>query len=139
MKKRIIIRLVSAGLMIIVGTNIYIISRHDIIFFKWIPASIIDAMRSSFLNSLPRLSDFVVYSLPDGLWYGALLLFQSVFLDNTHISKSIYWFSIILPFIWEILQIRDHVPGTFDPMDLLVYFFVITIFLIFSYNRHAQK
>lgn len=49
------------------------------------------------------LEYFVVYCLPDGLWYGALLIFQSVFLGKSFVSKSIDWFSTILPFVWEML------------------------------------
>lgn len=137
LKYTLFIRLVSAGLMIITGTIIYIIARsRDIIFFNWIPTSIIEVFRDCSIDVNSLAGYFIVYCLPDGLWYGALLLLQSALLDKSIISKSIYRISIILPFVWEILQIRKDVPGTFDPMDLMAYFFIIILFITFSNNHH---
>ncbi len=120
MKRHLIIRLVATSLMIILGAIIYIVSRRNIIFFDWLPTSIIEAVRD--VGIYPYGMDyFVVFCLPDGLWYGALLLFQHTFLAKSAISKFLYWISIILPFVWEILQIHKYVPGTFDFMDLLTY------------------
>lgn len=132
LKKFIIIRLVAAGLMIIAGAIIYLISRHDIIFFRWLPASIIAAFEEYSIASSSPLGYFIVYCLPDGLWYGALLLVQSTLTGETFTSRIIYWISIALPFIWEIMQTHRAIPGTFDPLDLCVYFLIATIFITFS-------
>ncbi len=124
-----IIRLVISGLMIIIGTIIYITSRSDIIFFKWIPESLINIFRCNIINSNSKLGYLIVYCFPDGLWYGALLLVQRTFLSKSCKSRSIYWISITLPFILELIQIHTSIPGTFDPLDIGVYF-IIAIFFI---------
>lgn len=124
--------------MLSVGAVIYIISRNDIIFFDWIPCSFFEKLKFLALDDTSMLGYFVVYCLPDGLWYGALLVFQSIFLGKGFVSRCLYWISIILPFVWEVLQIREDVSGTFDAMDLLVYFLTLTIFIIFSHNRYEQ-
>lgn len=139
MNKFPIIRPVIAGLMILSGALIYIIYRRDIIFIGWIPKSIIDSIKTLSANDVLSPGYFIIYCLPDGLWYGALLIYQSAFLGKSWVSKIIYHISIILPFAWELLQILDYVPGTFDPMDLLVYALVLIIFLIVSKKRHDKK
>lgn len=132
-----IIRLVIAGLMILVGACIYVISRCNIVFFQWLPVSVIDTFREYTLDSNSPLKYFVVYCLPDGLWYGALLLVQSTLIVKSFKGRIIYWISIVLPFIWEMLQVYSAFPGTFDPMDLLVYFLILIIVIIGS-KKTAQ-
>lgn len=128
----IIIRLVVASLMIITGAIIYIISRHDIIFFRWLPVSVIDSFREYSIDSNSSLGYLTVYCLPDGLWYGALLLVQSTLIGKSFTSRIIFWISIALPFVWEILQVHRAIPGTFDPMDLCVYFLILILFITSS-------
>lgn len=134
-----IIRPVIAGLMILLGALIYIIYRTDIIFIGWIPKSIFDFLKILTVNEVSSPGYFVIYCLPDGLWYGALLIYQSTFLGKSRISKTIFQISVILPFVWEILQIFDNVPGTFDPLDLLIYALVLLIFLLISKKHHDYK
>jgi len=133
--KGIIMRLVSASLMIIVGTAIYVIFRRDIVFLSWMPDHIIANARGNISYDNSIIAYFVVYCLPDGLWYGALLLFQSVCLKDTLSSKIIFVISMALPYAWELMQISDSVPGTFDPMDLLAYIITLTVFLLFSKSQ----
>jgi len=131
-----IIRLVAANLMIIIGTIIYITSRHDIIFFRWIPISIIDTFREYSIESHTFLGYLIVYCIPDGLWYGALLLIQRTLMVKSFISRSMFWISAALPFIWEVLQILDPIPGTFDPMDLCIYSIILLFFMTIKYKLH---
>lgn len=130
MNRNSIIRLVSAGLMIVVGTVIYLCSRQEIIFFRLVPDCIIDIFKGRIPDTHSVLHYIVVYCLPDGLWYGALLLFQSAFLENSLISRKIFQISVALPFFLEVLQLLDCVPGTFDPLDLLIYFVILIIFIL---------
>lgn len=134
-KKSSIKRLATAGILIIFGAGIYIISRQDIIFFYWIPNTVFEAFDGLTLNKESPLGYFVVFCLPDGSWYGALLLSQSVFVRKIFISRVIFLFSIILPFMWELLQINSYIPGTFDPLDLLAYLLTLIIFTLFSIRK----
>lgn len=128
-------RLATAGLLVILGTGIYITSRQDIIFFDWIPDTVLEAFDGLNLTEKSPLGYFVVYCLPDGLWYGALLISQSAFVGKGLISRGIFLLSIILPFAWELLQIHSYVPGTFDPLDLLAYLLTLLIFTLFSIRK----
>ena len=138
-KKSIIIRLTASGLMIIAGAAIYLTSRSDIIFLDWIPQPIVKILRHYSFDDTSALGRFAIYSLPDGLWYGSLLIYQSSFVYRSKASKSIFRFSIALPFILEILQIHEIVPGTFDPLDLLAYLITLTIFMFFTIRHHGEK
>lgn len=128
-RRSVIIRLVASNLMIIIGAIIYITSRYDIIFVRWIPITIINTFREISIDNNSLLEYVIIYCLPDGLWYGALLLVQMTLMGKSVISRCIYWISIVLPFMWEILQIHDAISGTFDPMDILMYFIVLLLFI----------
>lgn len=130
MTNSLIIRLLTSGLMIIIGTAIYIISRENIIFFDWVPQSVMHRLSIIEIEDTSLWGYFIKYCLPDGLWYAALLIFQDTFLDKSTSGKIIYWICALLPFVWEIAQLHYAVSGTFDPMDLLVYLFVFIIFTL---------
>lgn len=135
-------KLMLSGIMILAGTFIYISSRKSVLFFGWIPSAVFEALRPFEIRGTSLPEYFVVYSLPDGLWYGALLSAQSAFLKNTFWSRCIFGFSILLPFVWEALQLCDGIAGTFDLMDLFAYTLALSIFLICLNNHqnyHEQK
>lgn len=128
--KSLIVRLAVSGFMVFCGAMIYLSSRETILFFDCVPESVINMLNRYRITGDSRFGYFMVYCLPDGLWYGALLLTQSALLINTFWSKCVFLISIVLPFAWELLQLFDDVAGTFDPMDLLVYIITLSIFLI---------
>lgn len=125
-----VIRLLLAVLMTIIGGLLYIFTRQGIVFFRVISDSIINQFNNTIIDCSSTFQYIIVYCLPDGLWYGALILFQSVFLNNTIISKTIFGVSILLPFIWELLQLMKVLPGTFDPFDVVVCFFTLIILIL---------
>lgn len=122
--------------MIISGAIIYLIARHDIIFLRWIPASVINSFQEYNFDDKTAFGYIIVYCLPDGLWYGALLLLQSTLIGKSYASKVIYRISIALPFVWEILQIHNAVPGTFDPLDLCMYLVILFLFISLIQKNH---
>ena len=127
--KQMVIRLIICSLMIIIGTIIYVRYRHDIIFFNWIPDTLHSiAPTVKYSNSV--FQDFIIYCLPDGLWYSSLIVFQDTFRRCTLYSKIIFGISILLPFVWEFSQLCDRVPGTFDLMDILAYILALLLSLI---------
>jgi hypothetical protein len=79
-----------------------------------------------FLNGLYRtvpqknyFYDFVVYSLPDGLWLlSGVLFIRCLWLEDT-MTSSIYIFVICLcALVLEMCQMFHLFPGTFDILDL---------------------
>ena len=76
------------------------------------------------------LQRILVFSLPDGLWAMSytMLIFH---LRNDKTLKTLIW-SIIIPIIGilsEISQYYSLIPGTFDIIDLIMYF-IFPIFVI---------
>lgn len=137
-KRSKVIRLVLAFLMTFTGGIIYVISRHDIIFFNWIPYSILKIIKDIFTTESFYSRYIFTFCLPDGLWYFSILLFQSVFLGKTFLSKLIFYISVILPFVWELLQKRRDIPGTFDIMDIFVYIISLILFLTTNINYEKE-
>ena len=68
-------------------------------------------------------TNFILYNLPDGLWFYALLSSLKVIWKDGLLTKGLYWLlfvCIVVPFT-EILQLFHLLPGTFDWLDLLSY------------------
>ena len=135
MNKSRLIRLFSACLMLVFGAWIYIISRNDIIFMDLMPPEFIEILKITSINTSSYLGYFLSYCLPDGLWYGALLLFQDSIAIKSPDSKTIFWTSAGLPFALELLQYVKIEPGTFDLFDLMTYFIVLAIYLPLRYLK----
>ena len=74
---------------------------------------------------------FVKYCLLDMLWYTALLLSQTIFMTNGHREARImFCIAASVPFVLEILQYMEIIPGTFDIIDICVYVLTLTIFIL---------
>lgn len=120
--------------MLIFGAWIYIISRNNIVFVDLMPPELIELLKITDINTSSYLGYFISYCLPDGLWYGALLLFQDAIAIESPDSKTVFRASAALPFILELLQCVKIVPGTFDLFDLMTYAIVLAIYL---HSRHS--
>ena len=71
---------------------------------------------------------FLMFNLPDALWCVALFLVQPNPLKFGW--NAIIILSVLLPFLHEIMQGLQILPGTFDPVDLIAYTIIFIIFLI---------
>ena len=78
------------------------------------------------------VSDWVKYSLPDGLWlFSYLLLIDTIWNEKETLSYKIYlWILPVIAISTEILQIFAIVPGVFDFSDLLCYLGAVVVFLL---------
>lgn len=111
---------------LVIGTSIYAFFRVNIIFLNYfgdpfIPIKIL--LKDTFLYNIFR------YNLPDALWYGALLLIQNNIASKHVISKLLFYISVSLPFLLEILQYYRVIPGTFDILDIIIYLLTLILFL----------
>lgn len=121
-----------------IGGLIYILFRtKSLLMFMWFDnlklSSLINYLRFNIKTNLP---EWLIYSLPDGLWIFSYIVFQLA-LWNYKITKENFFWVAILPFVAlfsEIFQINRIVPGTFDIVDLSMY--IIGIILpIIIYNK----
>lgn len=74
---------------------------------------------------------FLVYCLPDALWYMSLLLLQTYFLVGKGLlNRLLIIIAIILPFLLEIFQYFEIISGTFDWYDILTYCLTLIFYLL---------
>lgn len=91
--------------------------------------------RNSTLKYSFYLPDWVVYSLPDGLWLFSYVSLVMAFWKNKIQINSLFWI-LFLP-IWalahEIGQFFHLVQGTFDFVDVVFYIVAILLpFILYS-------
>lgn len=85
-----------------------------------------------FANELP---DWILFSLPDGLWIFSYVCLMLAIWQNSISSKNAFWILIIpiLAIGSEIGQLFGIIVGTFDFTDLLFYIFGMTLpFILFT-------
>lgn len=109
---------------LVTGTVIYLLFRKDIMFMSWVG---VEGRHVDVSDSVFR--EWVVYSLPDGLWYMALLLAELEFTQRRcALSIVLFAIAVIFPFVLEILQLTNIIPGTFDWLDIATYCLTLIIF-----------
>lgn len=114
-------------LPIVVGGIIYLgLRAESLLMFQWAEAlhivPMVDALRDSLGPLRKTLPEFVLYSLPDGLWGYSMGMAQALIWQKAPNKWS--WILVggvpALAFFGEIGQAVDIVPGTFCWNDLTV-------------------
>lgn len=123
---------------LIAGLSIYLLLRHDTLFIGAL-IGLEDGLLCDYVSDTPFMN-FVIYCVPDGLWYLSLLhvneLIHKQCLDN---RKTILdWVVLTIPYSFEIAQLTEWIPGTFDLMDILTYVVITTIYLIWK-RKNLQE
>ena len=124
-------------LALLSGGIIYILFRtSEPVFFNWISAFGLDNWlhfaRNSSLSLTPLLPDWIVYSLPNGLWaFAYALLITAIWSGGKSWLKYFWMASIpILVLGYEILQYPGLMPGTFCIKDIALGIAGLTIGII---------
>lgn len=136
MRRHYISTLFIAITLLSIGGIIYISFREKVIFTSWLN-DILPFKLPNYNHLISYNNTFIsgiLYSLPDALWYGALLLVESLLHSNTILSKLLTIATIALPFILELLQMWFIIPGTFDWIDIILYILTLIIFLLCTKN-----
>ncbi len=115
---------------LILGTTIYILFRSSTLkVFSWLDllrVNILDSkIRKTALSISEHIPDWVLLSLPDGLWLFSYVCLMLYIWKNTINVQNLFWISIIpaIAIASEIAQCFGILQGTFDLMDLLMYIF----------------
>lgn len=123
--------LILAAICLLVGIGIYALAREHILFLECI------GWQGVYYTSKSRLMDWVVYNLPDGLWYVALLLLLDVMGRHSQsnrvgriTSTLMMTIAMLLPFVLEYAQKYGAVAGTFDYADILTYCITLILFIV---------
>ena len=120
-----------ALLLLIVGSGIYATCRQNVFFLvpfrgtkflEWIKIDVHYQNGNIFTY-------FLLFCLPDVLWYIALLLLQIPFYNRSRTNKIFFYVAASLPFIFEFLKYIKVISGTFDIVDIIFYLVTFLIFL----------
>ena len=133
-------------LSLIVGSLIYILFRSSSLkVFSWldlIGINILDSkIRKSALAISSHIPDWILLSLPDGLWLFSYVCLMLCIWGNSITIKNLFWITIFptIAIASEIAQYFKLLQGTFDPLDLLLYFLGGTLPLIIFKNSINYK
>ena len=125
--QRAIYLLLAAILLLLIGIGIYFFFRTPIIAFSIFH---IEPLESIADNKNNPYIYFLLFCLPDALWYMSLLLVQILFLKETgRLNRLLVGIAISLPFLLETCQYIGLISGTFDWFDIVTYFFTLILFL----------
>lgn len=131
---------------LIVGSLIYILFRSSSLkVFSWldlIGINILDSkIRKSALEISSHIPDWILLSLPDGLWLFSYVCLMLCIWGNSITIKNFFWITIIptIAIASEIAQYFKLLQGTFDPLDLLLYALGGTLPLIIFKNSINYK
>ena len=136
MKKQLIF---GSFLTLLVGGLIYILFRTSTLkMFSWYETiglgELTNVMRKMTFQFSDKIPEWILFSLPDGLWIFSYVLMLFIWQNSVSI-KNIFWISIIpiLAIGSELGQLFGLVIGTFDIADLLFYIFGMTLpFILFT-------
>lgn len=104
------------------GSIIYFCFRPNIIIFD-----MFNIRFDSLHHSNNNVVNYLIYCLPDGFWFSALLLIQFGISNNPY--NFMFLLCVLSPFILEICQIT-FLPGTFDWFDIITYLLTLIIFCL---------
>jgi hypothetical protein len=95
-----------------------------LIYLLWRGFPLLDPARNIFpLLSPVKVPGFIKYNLTDGLYFYSLVSALMLIWKDQIFKQGLFWLalSVMLSFVWEIIQIWHIIPGTFDVLDLVAY------------------
>lgn len=133
---------------LLIGGLIYVLFRtSSLLMFSWYKTiglgGILKGLRKSTIPFAENIPEWILFSLPDGLWIFSYVCLILLIWKNSVSLKNIFWLLIIpiLAIGSELGQLFGLIIGTFDLTDLLLYILGITLPFIFfkqSINFNTQ-
>lgn len=124
----------SVGVIIALGGMLYVLYRpENLLMFNLLDGLGLMPLVEHFREIAHSvvLPDFVIYSLPAGLWTASYLL--AMYLTTKYQSKKIrLMLALPLPIsaiLLEFMQLFGWCPGTFDIYDLICYIVPLILFV----------
>ena len=138
------IQLSFAVLMLLCGSGIYLLFRSKSLYiYKWCATiGLSDTINSlRFAVSDWDVSEFIKFSIPDGLYCAAyILIIDAIWHKETEWMK--YAIIFFVPFVTissEVLQYFGIVRGTFDYRDLVCYAMPPMTYLYYRRNEIIKR
>ena len=134
------IQYLSLLIAVFVSSSIYILFRSSSLrFFKWINKfrllKTVEDFREGTSQLKEMLPNWILYSLPDGLWIFSYTTLILLIWNNTITKINIIWLVVLFTMIviHELGQLCNIFKGTFDISDLVFYIaFAIVPFVLFK-------
>lgn len=125
-------RILLAFILLCIGSAIYLTFRQEVLFLSWLNE---DILRYVYIDlskyqDIGLFAELFIYCVPDALWFAALLILQIPYYQNSRLSRGLIYISSLLPFLLEILQYFNVVPGSFDIKDICMYMLTLLIVVI---------
>lgn len=126
--------------LLLAGCSIYLLFRSTSIkLYKWCIAigmsDVLDSMRENV--KYWRVPDFVLYSLPDGLYCTSyILIMDALWHDSRSFGKHLI--IILVPLIacfHELAQGAGIAKGTFDNVDIVCYVIPIVVYMLYYIKK----
>ena len=137
MSKRASVFLFFAVVCLLIGVGIYYFFRTPIIALVKLHITPVEMQT---MNKDTPFIYFLIYCLPDALWYVSLLLVQTLFFEEKgRLSRLLIGVAISLPFLLETGQYFGFISGTFDWYDIIVYSVTLIIYLICLKNTFLSS
>lgn len=133
-KREWITKVTISFLLLFLGAFIYAIFRQDVLFCSWIPFEILARIKIDIsYQDCHWIIYWVVFCLPDALWYASQIVIQTV-LHKEKMTSWLLGFTLLLPFIYEIMQAINLIPGTFDWLDVFTYLLTLIVVMLCQKN-----
>lgn len=134
--------LIAHVVSLLLGGFIYIAFRAEgLLLFDWAEAiglsSAIEEVRQFFVPMRQNMANWILYSLPDGLWLFSYISLIIYLWQNQVSKQNLPWLVAVPVFIIvaEFGQMAGIVSGTFDILDVLFYLIgAIIPFVLFNPN-----
>ena len=133
-------QVVAGVLLLLGGIAIYLLFRSQtIVLYQWC----IHLGLGDFLSTLRQqvqscdISDFVRYSLPDGMYCASYILLMDALWRNSGRVMRLC-FALLIPvfaILHELLQAAALARGTFDVADLLCYATPLLVYLLIIHKK----
>lgn len=131
----------SSSLTLTFGCLIYVLFRSDSLkrhvwFDKLYCLGILKDIRAVAMEFVDVVPNWMLYSLPDGLWLSSCISLILIIWKNKMTKGSLFLiFSMpVIAFLSEAGQFFKIIPGTFDWMDLAMYL-LGTLFPLMIYRK----
>ena len=118
----------GSSVTLIVGSLIYLLFRSQSLkMFRWLDTiacfEVTQSIRSVTLKIVEEIPDWILYSLPDGLWLSSYVCLVLLIWKNKINNESAVWiFGMpMIAIMSEVGQFFKIIPGTFDWMDVIMY------------------
>ena len=141
MKTTTICEVIIGIVFLICGCSIYLLFRSKSLnIYQWCESlglsGIVDCLRTEVQDW--HITDYTRYSLPDGLYCAAYILFIDAIWskDKRLVKYIIISFVPLVTITSEIFQYFGLVKGTFDVYDLISYSLPPAIYLIYIHNSY---